>query len=273
MVWSRTAAVNYLKQNTLCNGLVLEFLDWTTGIGRFAEEGFQRVYVMNQMGLTGTALKQVGDPLWMKIRDVIAQYRAAYGYSATSSLRNYFYPILDPAVISVTRAFKAATETILYDSNPNQGSETNPRQIILHTEPTDPLSDTCGDIRLNRALMRALYHWQQGQTSTANTCYDFVIANRRPEGWWLADDPIDFDDGGVFNDVWKYSVYKQMIQWIVAKDMGRSRLYTNVLDVMQDPVHGGVRTFTKTNHSFIHDKHNTETTALAVIADIRWNPP
>lgn len=225
---------------------------------------------MNQMGLTATALKQVGDPLWMKIRDVIALYRQQYGFVGPTLLRNYFYPILDPAVIDIGVAFKSATENVLFERQDN-GDEENPKQIIMHTEPTDPLSDTCCDIPLNRALMRALYHWQQAQTAIADTCYDCVIANRRPESWHLADDPIDFNDGGLFLNVWKYRTYKQLIQWIAAKDMGRTRLYTDILDRTQDPVHGGIRTFYKKDYALIHTKHNTETTALAVIADVRWN--
>ena len=231
---------------------------------------------MNQCGLTATALKQVGDPLWMSIRDAMRAYLEHYDYYGAAKLRNYFYPIIDSAVVPLGPAFKSNDEQILHDTGVN-GDDTHPRQIILHTEPTDPLSDTCGNIALNRALMRALHHWKIGQTSTANTCYDYVIANRRPQGWHLADstDFVPASEGSSeYIDEWKYRSYKQFIHWIAAKDMGRSRLHTDILDVLQNPDHGGVTTFYKNNYNYIDwADHNTETTALAVIADVRWNPP
>lgn len=269
MVFSRQLAVDYLKRATLCNGLVLEYR------GMAAAEGFQRVFVMNQCGLVATALKMVGDSSWTLIRDMITTYLQAYSYYGADKLRNYFYPIIDQAVIPIGIAFKPGEERILYDAV-NVGDDEHPKQIILHWENVDPLSDTCGDIRLNRALMRAIHHWNLGQTSIANTCYDFVLANRRPEAWHLADDDIDFDDGGIFAGVWKYRTYKQIIQWIAAQKMGRTKLHTDVLDMTQETTpgdgYGGIRTFYKTNYTYIHSAHNTETTALAVIADKLWNP-
>ena len=270
MVWSRTAAVNYLKDATLCNGLVLEYR------GMAAREGKQHIYIMNQCGLTATALKQVGDSTWMLIRDMMRQYLERYNVYGASLLRNYLYPIINPAVVPLSRAFQPNNQMEVYVVPGGTTDDNVPSKIIIHQEAVDNLSDVCGNEPTNRGFMRALYHWQQGQTSTANTCYDAIIAER-PESWHIADDPDDFvpaaEGQAEYVDVWKYKTYKQILQWICAKGMGRTRLYTDVLDVMQDPTHGGVRTFYKTNYSFVDDDHNTETTAMAIIADLLWNPP
>ena len=271
MVFNRQAAVNYLKNSVICNGLVMEYP------GRAAREGFQRVFVTTDMALVGTVLKMVGDPLWTLIRDTAKVYLDKFDYYGSTKTRSYLYPILDQAVIPNGPSFHGAViPSIVFYDNPTAlpNDDLHPTQILHDNHPTDNLSSTCGDIVYsNLGFMRALYHWQQGQTSTANTCYDAMMAAMIPEGFGIADDAADLGHGEPYSGVYRYVTYKTMIQWIVAKDMGRARVVPEWLDMMQDPAHGGVRTFCKTNFSFISpDDHNTETTSLAIIADMRWNP-
>jgi hypothetical protein len=273
MAFDRQAAINFLKRCTLCNGLTLEYP------GMSEREGMQRAFLTNDAALMGTAFKMIGDPVWMLIRDTIKKYFETDAYYGATITPMYFYPIIDQAVLPCKPSFKAQVGPykVYYDSG-TAGDDLHPSLVLRQGFPVDNLSGSCctagaDSPQINLSFMRALHHWNLGQTSAANTCYDCSIA-KRPEGWWLADQTTDMGTGPPYDAIYKYRTYKQLIQWIAAKRMGRARLHTDVLDVMQDPAHGGVRTFTKLNHTFISpDDFNTETTALAVIADLGWNPP
>jgi hypothetical protein len=263
MVFNRNAALDYLRGCTLCNGLVIEFH------GRM-DNGlpWQRVFLFNQSALTAEAFRRIADPRWVLISNTIKAYFDGFGYGG-GNIRNYYYPIVSQSTVQHGYSFLTTTDAILYTGGP--GDDLHPAEVITNTSPSDPLTQAASTMASNRVLMRALYWHQQGNSTNATNDYDEVMNTRRPEGFAIADSP-DLQTDGLYAGSWRYSTYKTMEQWIVAYYMGRSRILTNYLDEMQDPVDGKVMQFCK-NNFVTKSGGNTETTALAVIADLLWNPP
>ena len=154
MVFDRQLAIDFLKRCTLCNGLTLEYP------GMSEREGMQRAFLTNDVGLTGTVFKMIGDPTWMTIRDTIKAYMQTDGYYGANTTTMYFYPIIDQAVLPCKPSFKAQADPyhVYYDSG-TAGDDLHPSLVLRQGFPVDNLSGSgcvpgADSPQINLAFMR-----------------------------------------------------------------------------------------------------------------------